>query len=299
MVSEPRRRPVHAMSVDVEEHFQVSAMEGVVDRADWPRHESRVEANVDALLDLFARQRVRATFFTLGWVAERRGAMVRRIVAAGHELASHGQTHRRVYSQTPAAFRADVRDSRRLLEDVGGVPVRGYRAPSFSIDARTPWAHAILAEEGYAYSSSVYPIRHDHYGMPTAPRDPYRPLDDSPFLEVPIATVTLLGRRWPGGGGGYFRLLPYGVSRWALARRQDREGAAAVFYIHPWEIDPDQPRVAGLAAKTRFRHYLNLARTKPRLDRLAGDFAWDRMDRVFAVAGQQAHARQAVQGDAA
>jgi len=269
------------MSVDVEEHFQVSAMEGVVARADWPRLNSRVEANVDRLLDVFARYDVRATFFTLGWIAERHGAMVRRIVAAGHELASHGSVHERVHTQTPATFRADVRRAKAVLEDVGGVPVRGYRAASFSIDARTPWAHTILAEEGHAYSSSVYPIRHDHYGMPEAPPIAYHPLDGRGFLEIPIATLALSGRRLPCGGGGYFRLLPYAVTAGALDRLARQADRPAVFYLHPWEIDPDQPRVAGLPARTRFRHYVNLSRTRPRLERLAARYAWDRLDRLF------------------
>lgn len=283
---EPPR--VHALSVDVEEHFQVSAMAGVIARSDWPRLESRVESNVEALLDLFARHDVRATFFTLGWIAERHGAMVRRIVAAGHELASHGSVHARVHTQSPATFRADVRRAKAVLEDVGGVPVRGYRAASFSIDSRTPWAHAILAEEGHAYSSSVYPIRHDHYGMPEAPRLPFWPLAGADFLEIPISTVTLGRWRLPCGGGGYFRLLPYALTVRALDRVARRDAAPCVFYLHPWEIDPAQPRVPGLSARARFRHYLNLSRTRPRLERLAARLAWDRLDRVF-LDGDDSH----------
>jgi len=281
----PTAPPCNAMSVDVEEHFQVSAMESVVARGDWHHHHSRVEANVDAILDLFARDGVRATFFTLGWIAQRHPTMVRRIVAEGHELASHGFAHVRVHQQTPAAFRADVRHTKAVLEDIGGVPVRGYRAASFSIDARTPWAHAILAEEGHCYSSSIYPIRHDLYGMPEAPRFAYHPLSGSDFMEVPITTTTLLGRRWPCGGGGYFRLLPYAASIRAMRRVGARDGARCVFYFHPWEIDPDQPRVDGLSRRARFRHYTNLARMMPRLERLTRRFAWDRMDRVFPVSG--------------
>jgi polysaccharide deacetylase family protein (PEP-CTERM system associated) len=269
------------MTVDVEEHFQVSAMASVVRRADWPRHGSRVEANVDYLLDLFAAHGVTATFFTLGWIAERHGAMVRRIVAAGHELASHGYAHVRVNTQTPDAFRRDVTHAKAVLEDAGGVPVRGYRAASFSIDASTPWAHEILAATGHAYSSSVYPIRHDHYGMPTAPRFPYAPLPDSSFHEVPLSTTTLLGRRVPCAGGGYFRLLPYAASAWAIDRLATREGAPCVFYLHPWEVDPDQPRVAGLSSRARFRHYVNLSRTAPRLIRLLAGRRWTRLDRAI------------------
>lgn len=274
---------VHAMSVDVEEHFQVSAMDSVIARADWDRYRSRVESNVDAILALFDRHDVRATFFTLGWIAARHAAMVRRIVAAGHELASHGSDHVKVHRQTPDEFRADIRRSKAVLEDVGGVPVRGYRAASFSIDGRTPWAHEILAEEGYGYSSSVYPIRHDHYGMPEAPRFAYRPLPDAAFVEIPITTVEIAGRRVPCGGGGYFRLLPYRVSTRALDRVRRADGQSCVFYFHPWEIDPDQPRVAGLSRRSRFRHYTNLKSMQPRLERLAARHAWDRMDRVFPV----------------
>jgi len=271
----------NAMTVDVEEHFQVSAMESVVHRADWPRHPSRVEANVDRLLDLFAERGVTATFFTLGWIAERHRAMVRRIVAAGHELASHGHRHIRVNTQTPEAFRADAAHAKAVLEDAGGVKVRGYRAASFSIDASTPWAHAILAATGHAYSSSVYPIRHDHYGMPGAPRSPYAPLPDSPFREVPLATTTLFGRIVPCAGGGYFRLLPYRLSAWAIDRRTRRENAPCVFYLHPWELDPEQPRVPGLPARTRFRHYVNLSRTAPRLAALLARHRWSRLDRAI------------------
>jgi polysaccharide deacetylase family protein (PEP-CTERM system associated) len=276
------------MSVDVEEHFQVSAMEPVITRGDWDRLPSRVVANTERVLRLFERQGVRATFFTLGWVAERHPALVRAIVAGGHELASHGMSHQRVHSLSEAAFRADVRASKRLLEDIGGVPVVGYRAPSFSIDARTPWAHAVLRAEGYRYSSSVFPLATDHYGMPDAPRFVYQPFADSSFLEIPLTTAELAGRRWPCAGGGYFRLLPFGVSRAGLRRVAGRDREACVFYFHPWEVDPGQPRVAGLSARARVRHYLNLPRMLPRLERLCRDFAWDRMDRVFPVAPARA-----------
>ena len=278
----------NAMTVDVEEHFQVSAMEPVVRRADWPRHPSRVEANVDWLLDRFAEHGVTATFFTLGWIAERHGGMVRRIVAAGHELASHGYQHTRVNTQTPDAFRADAARAKAVLEDAGGVRVRGYRAASFSIDASTPWAHAVLAETGHAYSSSVYPIRHDHYGMPGAPRFAYAPLPDSPFREVPLSTTRIFGRPVPCAGGGYFRLLPYRASAWAIDRLTTRENAPCVFYLHPWEIDPGQPRVPGLPPRARFRHYVNLSRTDGRLARLLARYSWRRMDEVFAVPAEVA-----------
>ena len=273
-------RRANAMTVDVEEHFQVSAMESVVRRRDWDRHPSRVESNVDWLLDRFAEHGVTATFFTLGWIAERHGAMIRRIVAAGHELASHGHAHVRVNTQEPAAFRADVAHAKATLEDAGGVAVCGYRAPSFSIDASTPWAHAVLAETGHAYSSSIYPIRHDLYGMPTASRFPFRP-QGRELLEVPVSTVRVGGRNLPCGGGGFFRLYPYAFSRWAIQRVNQADGQPCLFYFHPWELDPGQPRPRGLPMRTRFRHYLNLERTEGRLRQLLADFPWDRMDRVF------------------
>lgn len=274
---------VHAMSVDVEEHFQVSAMEPAVARADWDRHPSRVAANTRRTLDLFERHGVKATFFTLGWVAKRQPALVRDIVARGHELASHGMGHQRVHTLSAGAFRADVRDSKALLEDISGAPVGGYRAPSFSIDARTPWAHEVLRDCGYRYSSSVFPLKTDHYGMPEAPRFVYRPFDDDGFLEIPPTTAEIGGRRVPCAGGGYFRLLPVALFSRAMRRVVDRDREACVFYFHPWEVDPDQPRVPGLGARARLRHYLNLARMQPRLEVLCDAFAWDRIDRVFPV----------------
>ncbi len=271
---------VNAISVDVEEHFQVGAFEGIIDRADWDRHPSRVERNTETVLALFDAAGVKGTFFTLGWVAERFPALVRRIVDEGHELASHGYGHVRVFNQEPEAFREDIRRTKAVLEESGGTRVRGFRAASFSIDARTPWAFEILAEEGHDYSSSIYPIRHDHYGMPDAKRLAFRPAGANGVLELPISTIRLAGRNLPCGGGGYFRLLPYGFSRCALARVNRVDGAPAIFYFHPWEIDPGQPRQPGIGAKTRFRHYINLGRTEARLGRLLRDFGWDRLDRI-------------------
>lgn len=273
---------VNAMTVDVEDYFQVQALAGQVDRADWDHRPVRVEANVDALLELFAAHGVRATFFTLGWVAERYPDLIRRIVAGGHELASHGYEHIRADAQTPDAFRSDIRRTKRLLEEIGQVPVLGYRAASFSIGARNLWAFDVLGEEGYVYSSSVYPIRHDLYGMPQAPRFAFRPRPTSSIVELPVTTNLVGGMKLPCGGGGYFRLLPYALSRWQMRRVNRIDRQPCIFYFHPWEIDPDQPRVAGLGWKSRFRHYTNLGRMRGRLARLAGDFAWDRMDRVFA-----------------
>lgn len=273
---------VNALTVDVEEYFQVSAFAASIDRADWDRLPSRVEQSVDRLLALFDEHGARCTFFTLGWIAERHPEMIRRMVAAGHELGSHGYSHRRATDLTPADFRADVRRTRQILEDVGGVAVAGFRAASFSFDARTSWAHEILAEEGYGYSSSVYPVRHDHYGVPDAPRFAYRPQGDRGVPEFPMTTVRLFDRNFPCAGGGYFRLLPYALFRWAISRVNAQDGEPAIFYFHPWEIDPDQPRQHAIGAKTRFRHYVNLGRTEGRLRCLLGDFAWDRMDRAMA-----------------
>ena len=272
---------VNAMSIDVEDYFQVQAFSGLFDRRDWPAQECRVERNVDGILSMLGETGAKATFFTLGWVAERYRPMVRRIVAEGHELASHGMAHYRVDTQTPQEFGRDVLESKKLLEDIGGVPVVGYRAASFSIGARNLWAHGVLAESGYRYSSSIYPIRHDLYGMPEAPRFPFRPLAVDAFLECPISTVELLRQNVPCGGGGYFRLLPYSLSRWLMRRVNRLDRQPCTFYFHPWEIDPAQPRQIAVSRRTRFRHYTNLGRMEGRLKRLLRDFQWDRMDRVF------------------
>lgn len=272
--------PVNAMTVDVEDYFQVSAFEPYVAREQWDSQESRVERNMHRILDMFAERDVKATFFTLGWIAERHPAMIRRLVDEGHELASHGWSHVRVTQQQPEAFRQDVTRTKALLEDLGGVEVKGYRAASYSIGAGNLWALRELQAAGYRYSSSIFPIRHDLYGMPDAPRFGFRPHGDD-FLEFPVTTVKLGGRNLPCAGGGWFRLLPYPVTRWALRRVNREEGQSAIFYFHPWEIDPDQPRREGLDRRTRFRHYLNLARTEARLQRLLADFHWGRMDDVL------------------
>jgi polysaccharide deacetylase family protein (PEP-CTERM system associated) len=270
------------MTIDVEDWFQVQAFAGTISRDRWEGLERRVEANTDRILTMFADAGISATFFTLGWVAERHPALVRRIVAAGHELASHGYWHRLAHEQTPAAFAEDVGSARKLLEDIGGVPVVGYRAPTFSINSRNPWAFDVLTEQGYRYSSSVYPVRHDLYGVPDAPRFPYRP--NGVLLEIPMTTVRAAGRNFPCAGGGYFRLLPYVAYRAALQRFNRREHAAGIFYTHPWEIDPGQPRVEAAPRTAKFRHYLNLSLMQSRLVRLLRDFAWNRVDQVFAAA---------------
>jgi polysaccharide deacetylase family protein (PEP-CTERM system associated) len=271
----------NAMSVDIEDWFQVGAFERVIDKSDWPRLESRVARNTDAVLDLFAAAGVKATFFTLGWAAERAPAQMRRIVAEGHEIASHGWDHDRVFTMTPDQFRADLRRARAAIEDASGMAVTGYRAPSFSIDARTPWAHVVLAEEGYAYSSSVAPVAHDHYGWPDSPRFAWRPLPDSAMIELPVTTAKLGTRTLAAGGGGFFRLFPYRFSRWAIAQVNAAE-RPAVFYFHPWEIDTGQPRVAGAPLKSRLRHYSRIGAMEGKMKRLLGDFAWGRVDQVVA-----------------
>lgn len=275
----------NALSVDVEDWFQVGAFDRTIDRADWESLGHRVERNTDAVLALFAERDVKATFFTLGWVAERYPALMRRIAAAGHEVASHGYDHARVFTLTPDQFRADLRKARALLEDASGQAVTGYRAPSFSIDPRTPWAHMILAEEGYRYSSSVAPIRHDHYGWPDSPRFAWKPLADSPLVELPVTTAKAAGRTLAAGGGGFFRLLPYAFSRWAIRQVNQQDHRPAIIYFHPWEIDPDQPRVAGAPLRSRVRHYSNLSVMAAKLRRLIGDFDWTRVD---ALADQEA-----------
>ncbi len=272
-------RITNAFTIDVEDYFQVSALEAHFPRGDWDKVPCRVERNVDRILALLDEHDTRATFFTLGWIAERYPALVRRIVDGGHELASHGYGHQRASAQSPEVFLEDIRRARAILEDIGGKAVTGYRAPSFSIGKSNLWAHDSLAEAGYKYSSSVYPVKHDHYGIPDAPRFAYR-LPNG-LVEVPVTTMRWMGRNWPAGGGGFFRLLPYQVSRWQIAKVNREDRRPAIFYFHPWEVDPDQPRVREASAKARFRHYVNLRRTEARLRQLLKDFAWGRADDVF------------------
>lgn len=275
--SEPLR---HALTCDVEDYFQVSAFEHLVPKSTWNDLECRIPRNIDRVLQLLSDAGASGTFFTLGWVAERLPLVVRRIADAGHEIASHGMLHKRVFAQSPEEFREDAARAKKLLEDTSGTAVRGYRAPSWSIDDRTPWAHRILREVGYEYSSSIYPIAHDHYGVPDAPTAPFY-VHTAGILEIPATTVRLAGRNWPVAGGGYFRLLPLTVSL-ALLRRAERSHATPLlFYFHPWEIDVAQPRIAGASRQARFRHYLNLGKMEPRLKVLLAEFSWDRMDRVF------------------
>jgi polysaccharide deacetylase family protein (PEP-CTERM system associated) len=272
---------VNAMTVDVEDYFQVQAFAEAIDRSQWDGMEARVEANTDRILEQFARAGAHGTFFTLGWVAERYPLLVRRIVAAGHELASHGHGHAQVHAIGAEAFRADIRRAKQVLEQIGGVAVRGYRAPTFSIGPRTPWAYDILESEGHSYSSSIFPIRHDLYGEPDAPRFPFHPAGRT-LWELPMTTMRLGGRNLPCAGGGYFRLLPYHLYRLGLRRLNRAEQRQGIFYFHPWEVDPGQPRIRRASRAARFRHYVNLSAMPGRIDRLLRDFTWDRVDRAFA-----------------
>lgn len=271
----------NAMTVDVEDFFQVSAFEEHISRDSWSSQSCRVEQSTDKILALFERHQTQATFFTMGWVAEHYPGLIRRIVESGHELAAHSYWHKRVSSQSRDEFYSDSERTKALLEDIAGIEIKGYRAPSYSIGRDNLWALDVLQELGYQYSSSIYPIEHDHYGMREAPRFSFQPNGDDGLLEIPVSTVELYGKRFPCGGGGYFRLFPYALSRWAINRVNHHDKNPSIFYFHPWEIDPMQPRVAGLSAKTRFRHYLNLGRMERRLDQLLQDFSWDRMDRIF------------------
>ena len=271
----------NALTIDVEDYFQVSAFAPYIRRDEWDSRECRVERNVDRILALLAKHRTQATFFTLGWVAERYPAMVRRIVEQGHELASHGYGHQRASDLTADQLFDDVYRAKAILEDLGGQPVLGYRAPSFSIGTGNLWALDTLLQAGYRYSSSIYPVKHDHYGMPDAPRFAHEVRPG--LIEVPPTTLRVFERNLPSSGGGFFRLLPYSVSRWMLQQVNARDAQSAIFYFHPWEIDEGQPRVDGIDAKTRFRHYVNIGRNERKLDRLLRDFRWGRMDRVFQI----------------
>ena len=269
----------NALTIDVEDYFQVSAFAPYIGRSEWDLRECRVERNVERILALLEEHNTQATFFTLGWIAERYPALVRRIVDGGHELASHGYGHERVSDLSEAAFFGDIHRAKALLEDIAGVRVQGYRAPSFSIGSGNLWALDTLQRAGYRYSSSIYPIRHDHYGMPDAPRFAHQVRDG--LIEVPPTTLRMFHRNLPSSGGGYFRLLPYALSRWMLRQVHRQDGSPAVFYFHPWEMDVGQPRVQGIGFKTRFRHYVNIGRMEQRLGHLLQDFHWGRMDHIF------------------
>lgn len=271
----------NAMTIDVEDYFQVSAFESYIDKNQWDKIPHRVEKNTHRILDILDEFNVNATFFTLGWVAERYPDLVKRIVNEGHELACHGYEHIRVTQQTPEQFRQDIVKTKKILEDLGGVEIKGYRAASYSIGASNLWAHDVLVEEGFQYSSSVYPVKHDLYGMPDAPRFMYEPLENTNFKEIPISTINLGRKNVPCGGGGFFRFYPYFLSKKAYQHLNIKEQQAGIFYFHPWEIDPEQPKQQNLDLKTKFRHYLNLNKMEDKIISLLRDFEWDTMDAIF------------------
>jgi len=277
------RGVVNVMTVDVEDYFHVSAFDAVVSRANWDGYESRVSKNTDELLAIFDHAGVRGTFFVLGWVAARFPSLVRRIADLGHEVASHGMSHRLIYTQTPAEFQRETHDAKALLEDLAQKPVLGYRAATYSITKQSLWALDILAEEGFQYDSSIFPMRHDRYGIPDAEPKPHvlTTPGGSRLVEFPISVLHYHGAKIPVAGGGYFRLFPYRFTRWAL-RRLNQQQQEFVFYVHPWEVDPEQPRVNEAGAFSRFRHYLNLGRCAERLGRLLEDFEFDTMHSVLA-----------------
>lgn len=276
----------NAFTVDVEDYFHVTAFADAIDRASWGRWESRVEHNTRALLELLDQRGIRGTFFVLGWVAQRQPALVREIAAAGHEIASHGLNHQLIYRQSKTEFRQETRYSKRLLEDTVQRPVIGYRAATYSITARSLWALDVLAEEGFLYDSSIFPMRHDRYGMPGAQATPHRLVTErgNAIVEFPISVVRLRGITLPVGGGGYFRILPYGLTKWGLDTLNAR-GQEFVFYIHPWEIDPDQPRVERANPLSRFRHYSNLHQCRQRLATLLRDFSFAPLEVVLRQKG--------------
>jgi polysaccharide deacetylase family protein (PEP-CTERM system associated) len=280
-----RRR--FAMSVDVEDYFQVWAFSQTIDPGDWDRYELRVDAACRRVLDLLDRNAAKGTFFILGWVAERAPSLIREIAARGHEIASHGYAHVKAFEQTADEFRRDVAKAKRIIEDVSGRRVIGYRAAGFSLDHRTPWAHQILAETGHLYSSSSHPVPHDHYGNPSGPRTPHQ-IDG--VIEAPILTGEFLGRRIPCAGGGWFRATPYAVSRMLIARAAQTAGGPAIFYFHPWEIDAGQPRITDAPLHAQIRHYFNLGRMEYKLERLLRDFAWMRIDEALEVRAAKAEA---------
>jgi polysaccharide deacetylase family protein (PEP-CTERM system associated) len=279
---------MNAFSVDVEDYFQVEAFKSRIEPSSWDSRPTRVQQNTERVLELLDETGTHATFFILGWVAERFPSLVRTICARGHEVASHGHAHAAAHSQTSEQFRNDIRHSKKILEDGAGVRVRGYRAPTFSISAKNWWAYDVLAEEGYEYSSSLYPVTHDLYGLPTGPRKPFRPLASGTFVELPLPTLRIFNKNRPCGGGGWFRLFPYAASRLCISRINRVEESPCIFYCHPWEFDPGQPRIANIPLKSRIRHYLNLGAMEGRVRRLLRDHAWGRIDEVFLPASHLA-----------
>jgi polysaccharide deacetylase family protein (PEP-CTERM system associated) len=276
----------NAMSVDVEDYFHVAALSSAIDRSAWGQMEYRAEANVERLLELFAAKGIHATFFMLGWVAQRSPHIAKKIHAAGHEVASHGMSHRLIYTQEVEEFRDETRAAKALLEDQIGCAVLGYRAATYSITEKSLWALDVLAEAGFQYDSSIFPIRHDLYGIPNAPLRPTRiatPAGAS-IVEFPMSTVDMFGVRLPVSGGGYFRLLPYWLTRAGLRKLNQEQKRPFVFYLHPWEIDPEQPRIQ-VGWRSRFRHYTNLEHTEVRLIALIDEFRFSSLYEVLSNAG--------------
>jgi polysaccharide deacetylase family protein (PEP-CTERM system associated) len=270
---------VNALTIDVEDYFQVSAFSKIIKKIDWDRNECRVEKNIDSILNILDSKKVKATFFTLGWIAERYPSMIKKIIEEGHELASHGYAHDRVTELSQEHFHQDVSRAKAILEDIGGKEIYGYRAPSFSIGNENLWTMEILSKIGHRYSSSIYPVRHDHYGSPDAPRFPYQ--IHTKILEIPPTTIRFFNRNFPASGGGYFRLLPYALSKWMLRQVNNKENKPVIFYFHPWEIDVGQPSIKGLSMKSKFRHYTNIDKMEGKIKKLTDDFFWDRVDKVF------------------
>lgn len=275
----PHAKPISALTVDVEDYFHVAAFEKNIRPADWDSMPVRVERNTYRLLEMFAEQEAQATFFLLGWVAERYPELVKAIHNAGHEVASHGYNHTKATQQSRSEFAQDIIATKKLLEDITGAQVYGYRAPSFSIDKTNEWAFAELKAAGYLYSSSTYPVKHDLYGTPDWPQQPY--MRPEGIWECPMPILNWAGKQLPVAGGGYFRLLPYWLSKRLINRYLKSSNSPYMFYFHPWEIDPEQPRINEASAKSKFRHYVNLGRMEGKLTSLLQDYQWNTVKQVF------------------
>lgn len=265
---------IHAMTVDVEDYFHVSAFCKTISPSQWEQWPSRVEQNTLKLLDLFEESNIKCTFFVLGWVAERNPSLIKQLAEKGHEIASHGYSHQLVYGQTQEVFREETKKSKDILEQIIQRPVLGYRAASYSITRKSLWALDILDELGFEWDSSIFPVHHDNYGVPGSPTEPYQIQLSSgnKITEFPLTSAKVLGMSIPAAGGGYFRQYPYALSRWLFERASMNQTRPLIFYLHPWEIDPDQPRVPNASLKSKFRHYTNLHRCYPRLERMIKDF---------------------------
>ncbi len=277
---------LNAISVDVEEYFHVEAFAGKIDPKSWEDFESRSGRSIDRILRLFQKYETRGTFYILGWIAERQPDMVRKIAAAGHEIGCHGFGHQRIHRQTPDQFRQDVMRSRNRLAELAGKPIHCYRAPSFSITKETLWALDVLAEEEFTIDSSIFPVRHDLYGMPGGRRFPH--WENTPggnrLFEFPPSTIRLANNNWPAAGGGYLRLFPYRFTRWAIRHLNDREKQPAMVYFHPWELDPSQPRISSAPLRSKLRHYVNLEKTEGKIERLLQDFRFTTVSEVCRLA---------------